>query len=191
MVSREHTAVQTSRLKPLSFVKSTTPTAFSIFLESHLWLVGLFVPEEDIKLFPCNAILNLSMANSYSQSLYGCYVGWWLVVACRRNTFLTKSTHWSQNWNISIVWRAFDKVWQWYNKQRLKCKRYGKWSFSPGIWRLCFTKLSECDSCGWRTIIESQSQSYSRTSRWVAFDVVTRAAGPCLGLVTTLEHDKH
>ena len=144
------------------------------------------------------------MANSYSQSLYGCYFGWWLVVAWRRNTFLTKSTHWSQNWNISIVWRAFDKVWQWYNKQRLKCKTYayvlyiwpyiaiyGKWSFSPGIWRLCFTKLSECDSCGWRTIIESQSQSYSWTSWWVAFDVVTRAAGPCLGLVTTLEHDKH
>ena len=69
MVSREHTAVQTFRLKPLSFVKSTTPKniqAFSIFKESHLWLVGLFVPEEDIKLFPCNAILNLSMANSYS-----------------------------------------------------------------------------------------------------------------------------
>ena len=72
MVSREHTAVQTFRLKPLSFVKSTTPKNI---LESHLWLVGLFVPEEDIKLFPCNAILNLSMANSYSQSLYGCYVG--------------------------------------------------------------------------------------------------------------------
>ena len=76
MVSREHTAVQTSRLKPLSFVKSTTPKniqAFSIF--QYLWLVGLLVPEEDEKLFPCNAILNLSMANSYSQSLYGCYVG--------------------------------------------------------------------------------------------------------------------